>query len=174
MGIFILRTCRYSYAALIPNEAIITEICAALSTPPTQIGDSCFVSNSAMECLNRHGNTLLPAIEAVLHRGNLANETPKWFVESNVLHLLLIYFEKADESNWDAASFLASISERLRHRALIAVFQIWGPTRGANRRRIMPRRLFDIFQSLVPRDTAWLADPNALQKLVADGSLALS
>jgi len=154
-------------------ESIVAEICVALKAPPNGVGDSCFVSNKTLPLLKRHGVALLPAIETVLGMDALTNEAPAWFVDSNWLHLLLIYFEEADDRRWDSASFLAAIGSQWRHEALVAVFQIWGPARGERRRRAMPRRLFEIFHSLMQEDPAWVGDPEGLRRFVADASLKL-
>src|SRR5262249_46074061 len=110
---------------------VVAEIWTALRTDVTRYADSCFVSTLAIPELERHGAELLPAIESIINREDfeLVRQS-EWLVERNLLHLLLVYFELADDHGWDSVRFIRSVQGPVLHEALIAVFQLWGPTRG--------------------------------------------
>jgi hypothetical protein len=145
-----------------------------LRTDVTRFGDSCFVSNLAIPDLERHGADLLPAIESIVGATDFEKiRQSEWLVERNVLHLILVYFELADDHGWDSVQFLKSLRGPVLHEALIAVFQLWGPTRGANRRRTMPKALYDAWHTLMAEDPDWIGDREGLSRYVASGSLTL-
>ncbi|MGL6073394.1 MAG: hypothetical protein ACRC8S_04430 [Fimbriiglobus sp.] len=147
----------------------------ALRTEVTRFGDSCFVSNLAIPELVRHGSDLPAAIEAIVGSPEfeLARRA-EWLVERNTLHLLLVYFEQGDTHGHNPVPFLRSLSGPVLHEALVAVFQLWGPTRGAARRRLMPRELFEVWHTLMAADPEWVGDREALAGYHASGSLALA
>ena len=150
------------------------EIWEALRTDVTRSPDSCFVSNLAIPALGRHGVEVVKAIERVI-RGPEFEEARRseWLVERNLLHLLLVYFEQADACGWDSARFLGSLEGQVLHEVLVAVFQLWGLARGANRRRVMPQALYEAWHALMARDPDWIGDRIALSEYLAEGSLSL-
>jgi hypothetical protein len=153
---------------------VVFEIWAALRTDWTRFGDSCFASNLAIPELERYGADLLPAIESIVGATDFEKITQaEWLIERNLLHLLLVYFEMAAGQRWDSVQFLRSLRGRVLHEALVAVFQLWGPTRGANRRRVMPKALYEVWHALMAEDPDWVGDREGLSRYVASGSLSL-
>jgi hypothetical protein len=153
---------------------VVAEIWTALRTDETRYADSCFVSNLAIPELERHGAELLPAIECIINSQDFEPvRQSEWLVERNLLHLLLVYFGLADDHGWDSAQFIRSLQGPVLHEALIAVFQLWGPTRGKNRRRAIPQALYEAWHSLMPQDPDWVGDREGLSRYVASGSLSL-
>jgi hypothetical protein len=153
---------------------VVAETWAALRTDVTRFGDSCFVSNLAIPKLERHGADLLPAIESIISRADFEKiRQSEWLVERNLLHLLLVYFELADDHKWDSVQFLRSLHGPVLHEALVAIFQLWGPTRGANRRRVMPKSLYEAWHALMAEDPDWVGDREGLSRYAASGSLSL-
>src|SRR5580765_8873846 len=110
---------------------LVAEIERAMSCPPTGDGWSCFVSNKPLAALRDRGLDLLPAIEEVVRRFRFADMQS--VRESNLLILLLMYFETADEASVDVSGFVRSLEGRHLREALLAIFQIWGPARGQAR-----------------------------------------
>ena len=150
------------------------ETWAALRTDVTRFGDTFFVSNLAFPKLERHGADLPAVIESVVKCPEFEQALrSEWLVERNKLHLLLVYFEQADNHRHDTVPFLQSLSGPVLHEALVAVFQIWGPTRGANRRRQMPRALYEAWHALIVEDPKWIGDREGLARYHAAGSLSL-
>ena len=153
---------------------VLAEIWNALRTPATGDGWSCFVSNKAMPLLHRHGRDVVAAIEEVVSGPELAKALEREdLVERNLFHLLLVYFEQVDDSSWDCVGFVRSLNGKLLHEALVAIFHIWGPTRGTNRRRSIPRNLYDTWHELIARDPEWMGDREGLSRYARNGSLAL-
>jgi hypothetical protein len=153
---------------------VVAETWAALRTDVTRFGDSCFVSNLAIPELERHGADLLPVIESIVGATDFETiRQSEWLIERNLLHLLLVYFEMADDHGWDAVQFLRSLRGPVLHEALVAVFQLWGPTRGANRRRTIPKALYEVWHALIAEDPDWVGDREGLSRYVASGSLSL-
>jgi len=132
------------------------------------------VSNLAIPKLVRHGTDLPTVIEAVV--GSPVFESARrseWQVERNTLHLLMGYFEQADARGHDPVPFLRSLSGSVLHEALVAVFQLWGPARGANRRRVMRRALYEAWHALMAQDPDWVGGREGLTGYHAAGSLSL-
>jgi hypothetical protein len=153
---------------------VVAELWTALRTDVTRYADSCFVSNLAIPELERHGAALLPAIETIINSQDFELvRKSEWLVERNLFHLLLVYFELADDQGWDSAKFLRSLQGPVLHEALIAVFQLWGPTRGEKRRLAIPRSLYEAWHSLTPQDPDWVGDREGLSRYAASGSLSL-
>jgi hypothetical protein len=153
---------------------VVAETWAALRTVVTRVGDSCIVSNLAIHELERYGAVLPPAIESIIGDTEFDRiRQSEWLVERNLLHLLLIYFELADDHGWDSVEFLRSLRGPVLHKALVAVFQLWGPSRGANRRRAMPKPLYELWHTLMAGDPDWVGDREGLCRYVASGSLSL-
>src|SRR4051794_33187523 len=125
---------------VIAISQLIAEIENAMSGPPTGDGWSCFVSNKRLSALQDTEPELLAAIEEVVRRFRF--EEAHWFSDGNLLRLLLIYFEKADDGGVDISGFVRSLSGRHLEEALRAIFQIWGPTRGRARRRVIAEPLY--------------------------------
>jgi hypothetical protein len=91
-----------------PN--LVAETWAALRTDVTRFGDSCFVSNLAISELERYGADLLPVIESIVSGTGFEKiRQSEWLVERNLAHLLLVYFEQADNHRWDSVQFLRSL-----------------------------------------------------------------
>lgn len=150
------------------------EIWRALRTQVTRVGDSCFASNLAIPELKRHGLEMVMAVERVVRSPEFEEaRQSEELVERNLLHLLLVYFEQADAFGWNSAEFLMTLEGKLLHEALVAVFQLWGPTRGINRRRVMPRALYEAWHASIARDSDWIGGPTFLSGYVAAGSLSL-
>jgi hypothetical protein len=159
---------------LMVQTVVVAELWSALRTDVTRYADSCFVSYLAIPELARHGAELLPAIESIIKSQDFESvRQSEWLVERNLLHLLLVYFELADDRGWNSAQFLRSLQGSVLHEALIAVFQLWGPTRGRNRRRAIPQTLYEAWHSLMPQDPDWVGDREGLSRYVASGSLSL-
>ena len=140
-----------------------------MSGPPTGDGWSCFVSNKRLSALRDRGSELLAAIEEVV-RG-FRFEDAQWFSDGNLLHLLLIYFEKADDAGVDVSGFVRSLSGRHLEEALRAIFQIWGPARGRARRRVIAGPLYEAWRNLNECGLQFEGKEDWLARYVADGSL---
>ena len=143
-----------------------------MSGPPTGDGWSCFVSNKRLSALQERGPDLLAAIEEVVRRFNF--EDAQWFSDGNLLHLLLIYFEKADDAGIDVSAFVRSLSGRHLEEALRAIFQIWGPTRGRARRRVIGEPLYGAWRDLNESGLQFEGKEDWLARYVADGSLQVA
>lgn len=154
---------------------VIAETWAAIRTEKTRFGDSCFVSNLAIPNLERHGADLPAVIEAVVGSSEFEPvRRSERVVERNTLHLMLLYFEHADNHGHDPVPFLRSLSGPVLHNALVAIFQTWGPMRGSGRRRVMPRGLYEEWHTLIAQDPDWIGDRAALAAYHASGSLTLA
>ncbi len=152
----------------------VEETWEALRTDVTRSGESCFVSNLAFSKLERHGTGLTATIEAVVGSPEFESaRQAEWLVEQNTLHLMLIYFEQADAAKWDTVPFLRSLGGPMLHKALVAVFLLWGPSSGTNRRQVMPRTLYEEWHMLIARDPDWIGDREQISKYHAEGSLSL-
>jgi hypothetical protein len=150
---------------------IVTETWLALRTIPTRFGDSCFSSNLAIPKLQRHGAELLPTIESIINSPDFDPiRESEQLVKINLLNLLLVYFELADDIDWDSIPFLRSLQGPVLHDALCAVFQLWGPFRRANRRCLMSKSLYDVWHELITQDPEWIGDPEGLSRNVASES----
>src|SRR5688572_24390585 len=143
-----------------------------MSGPPTGGGWSCFVSNKRLSGLSDRGPELLAGIEEVV-RG-FRFEDAQWFSGGNLLHLLLIYFEKSDDAGVDVSGFVRSLSGRHLEEALRAIFQIWGPTRGQARRRVIAERLYEAWRDLNECALQFEGKEDWLARYVADGSLRVA
>ena len=155
------------------DSEIVKEIQAALETMPTGPDGSCFVSNEALPLLERHRRDLLPAIEEVVRESGFeARVRDEWLIESNLHHLMLIYFEQSDDLGWDSVSFLRSLQGRSLHMALVAVRQIGGMSGQARWRHRMPRALYELAHQLSMQDPEF-SDRERLSRHVANGSLSL-
>lgn len=144
-----------------------------MAAPPTGHGGTCLVSsNKGLSALQDKGPELLAAIEQVVCRFHF--EVAQWFSQNNLLHLLLIYFEKSDDLNVDASGFLRSLRGPHLEEALRAIFQIWGPTRGPARRRAIPQRLYDAWRELNGIGLQFEGTEDWLARYVAEGSLELT
>jgi hypothetical protein len=153
---------------------LVAEIWTTLRTDVTRFADSCFASNLAIPELKRHGAELLPAIESIINSPEFESiRISEWLVERNLLHLLLVYFELADDHGRDSTPFLRSLQGQVLHEGLVAVFQVWGPTRGKNRKRAIPQSLYEAWHSLMHQDPDWVGDREGLSRYVASGSLSL-
>jgi hypothetical protein len=151
---------------------LIAEIGRAMSGPPTGDGWSCFVSNEAISALEGRGPELLPAIEEVVRRFRF--DDAQWFSESNLLHLLLIYFEKSADAHVNTSGFVLSLTGRHLEEALRAIFQIWGPTRGRARRRTIPQSLYGAWCALNESGLQFDGKEDCLRRYVRDGSLEVT
>ena len=112
----------------------IAETWAALRTDVTRFGDSCVVSNPAIPKLERFGADLPAAVEAVVASPEFeAARQVEWPAEPNTLHLLLVYFEQADDHGHDAVPFLRSLRGPVLHEALVVPSRVvvWAPGRDA-------------------------------------------
>jgi hypothetical protein len=155
-----------------PISELIAEIENAMSGPPTGDGWSCFVSNEHLSALKDRGSELLAAIEEVVRRFRF--EGAQWFSDNNLLHLLLIYFEKADDAGVDVSGFVRSLSGRHLEEALRAIFQIWGPTRGRARRRVIAEPLYAAWRELNERGLQFEDKEDWLARYVTDGTLQVA
>jgi hypothetical protein len=99
---------------------LVAEIDRAMSGPPTGDGWSCFISNKALSAFRARGPALLPAIEEVVRRFHF--EDAQSFGEDNMGHLLLIYFETADDAGMDVSGFVRSLRGRHLEKVLLAIF----------------------------------------------------
>ena len=130
------------------------------------------MSNTAIEALRGRGAELLPAIEEVVRRFRF--EDASGFDESNLVHLLLIYFEKVADAEADVSAFVRSLPGRHLEVALRTIWGVWGQAHGPRRRRTIPKGLYDLWSSL---DKPWLASEGKedwLARFVADGSLVVT
>jgi hypothetical protein len=155
-----------------PLTELVAEIDRAMSGPPTGDGQSCFASNKLLSSLEDRGVELLPAIKEAVRRFRF--EGAPWFADGNLLHLLLIYFEKSDDAGIDASGFVRSLSGRHLEEALRAIFQIWGPARGLARRCVIAEPLYRAWRDLNEAGLQFEGKEDWLGRYVADGSLKVA
>jgi hypothetical protein len=155
-----------------PISELVAEIENAMAGPPTGDGWSCFVSNKRLSELQDRGPELLAAIEEVVRRFRF--EDAQWFSDSNLLHLLLIYFEKADDAGVDVSGFVRSLSGRHLEEALRAISQIWGPTRGRARRHVIAESLYEAWRDLNESGLQFEGKEDWLARYFGDGSLEVA
>jgi hypothetical protein len=163
---------RYADEPLNRMTDLAAEIERAMDTRPAAIGDSCFVCNSGLEALRQRGAELLPAIEFAVRSFHF--DEAKWFADGNLHHILLIYFERAADLEHDVSGFVRSLAGRHLKTALLAIFQIWGPTRGQSRRRTIAAPLYQAWHDLNAAGLQFAGKEDWLAKYVADGSLAVT
>lgn len=143
-----------------------------MSGPPTGDGWSCLVSNERLCALQARGPELLAAIEEVVRRFRF--EEAQRFSDGNLCHLLLVYFEKADDAGVDVSGFVRSLSGRHLEEALRAIFQIWGPARGRARRRVISEPLYEVWRDLNELGLQFEGKEDWLARYVADRSLQVA
>lgn len=106
--------------------------------------------------------------------GGSVSKTRSGSVKITFSHLLLIYFEKADDAGVGVSRFVRLLSGRHLEEALQTIFQIWGPTRARARRRVIAEPLHAVWRELNERGLQFEGKEDWLARFVADGSLQVA
>lgn len=120
--------------------------------PQPAVPRACIAINEPLHGLRRHGKELLPIVEQVLPGVAVSSDRSERhaiFARDNIEQLLGIYFEIADDNEWDATGFLSSLPEPVFVLAVSAIRSRWG-INNSYRRRAIPKQLYDCLRDRLP------------------------